>query len=193
MTLKSSKRHRTIYKHKNENGDLLCLKCLVYKQPLDFDINSQDSNCFYRDCKDRCCKECKKQQALKRRLSSRGKKDLDRLLLERWHGIKDRVKKQNLILDFDWIYLKELWNRQNGLCNLSNLPMTYIMNSGRIATNVSVDRIDSNQGYTKTNVQLVCMAVNQMKSDLTLEELIYFCNHIINTNENKNKTNTKKC
>lgn len=39
-------------------------------------------------------------------------------------------------------------------------------------------------GYTnKDNVQLVCMAVNQMKSDLTEEELFMFCNSIIS---NKN-------
>lgn len=57
--------------------------------------------------------------------------------------------------------------------------MTYKIDNGRSHTNVSIDRIDSDKGYTIDNVQLVCMAVNQMKSDLTNEELMYFCNNII--------------
>ena len=56
------------------------------------------------------------------------------------------------------------------------------MFKGRIFTNVSVDRIDSNKGYTKNNVQLVCMAINQMKSDMSIEELLYFCEHIVYNN-----------
>ena len=34
----------------------------------------------------------------------------------------------------------------------------------------SLDRIDSTKGYTEGNVQWVCLAVNQMKSDKTEEE-----------------------
>lgn len=51
--------------------------------------------------------------------------------------------------------------------------------SGRVPTNLSVDRIDSGLGYIKGNIQLVCMAANQMKSDLTIEQLKYFCKSIL--------------
>ena len=57
--------------------------------------------------------------------------------------------------------------------------MTFKMNNGRVNTNVSVDRIDSTKGYLQDNIQLVCMAVNQMKNDLEINELIYFCKQII--------------
>lgn len=70
---------------------------------------------------------------------------------------------------------RELWCKQNGLCAISNLPMTYIFNNGRIPTNVSVDRIDSKKGYTRDNVQLVCMAINQMKSDLDNNTFYNLC------------------
>lgn len=46
---------------------------------------------------------------------------------------------------------------------------------GRIPTNVSVDRIDSKKGYTRDNVQLVCMAINQMKSDLDNNTFYNLC------------------
>lgn len=57
--------------------------------------------------------------------------------------------------------------------------MTYAFNSGRVPTNVSVDRIDSNKSYTKNNIQLVCMAVNQMKSDLDMITFYRFCEAIL--------------
>lgn len=51
----------------------------------------------------------------------------------------------------------------------------FVFNDGRIPTNVSVDRIDSKKGYTRDNVQLVCMAINQMKSDLDNNTFYNLC------------------
>ena len=58
--------------------------------------------------------------------------------------------------------------------------MTYELDRGRIFTNVSIDKINPNLGYIKDNIKLVCMAVNQMKSDMSLQELYMFCESIIN-------------
>lgn len=125
------------------------------------------------------CKECKRNAYLRRKEKNRGSKDLNRLLYERFHGLKDRARKKDIQCNIDLQYLHELWNTQKGLCALSGIPMTYYFDSGRVPTNVSVDRIDSNLGYIKGNLQLVCMAVNQMKSDLTIEQLKYFCKSIL--------------
>jgi hypothetical protein len=76
-----------------------------------------------------------------------------------------------------------LWIHQSGICALSGIPMTFYFDSGRVPTNISVDRIDPKQGYIKGNLQLVCMAVNQMKSDLTIEQLKYFCRSILQNNK----------
>lgn len=110
---------------------------------------------------------------------NRGSKDLNGLLYERFHGLKDRSNKKNIDCNVDLQYLHELWDKQKGLCALSGIPMTYYFDSGRVPTNLSVDRIDSSLGYIKGNIQLVCMAVNQMKSDLTVEQLKYFCKSIL--------------
>ena len=91
----------------------------------------------------------------------------------------DRAKRKNWFCDITLNDLKELWDKQNGLCAISNIPMTYAFNSGRVPTNVSVDRIDSNKSYTKNNIQLVCMAVNQMKSDLDMITFYRFCEAIL--------------
>lgn len=92
---------------------------------------------------------------------------------------KGKRKYQSLEFDITKEYIKELYLKQDGKCAISNIPMTYISGSGKHATNISIDRIDSNKGYTKDNVQLVCSHVNMMKSDLSLEELYSFCKSIV--------------
>ena len=57
--------------------------------------------------------------------------------------------------------------------------MTFEFNKGRIATNVSIDQINPKKGYTTDNIQLVCMAVNQMKSDFDTDTLLMFCENIL--------------
>jgi hypothetical protein len=52
-------------------------------------------------------------------------------------------------------------------------------------TNISIDQINPNAGYIEDNIQLVCMAINQMKSDMSLEELYMFSEALIK-NKNKN-------
>lgn len=57
--------------------------------------------------------------------------------------------------------------------------MTHIAGSGRVPTNISIDRIDSSKGYLRDNVQFVCDIVNRMKSDMSLPELLFWCGNIL--------------
>lgn len=164
----------------NDCGNLLCYKCGQYLSLDNFDTNLEG---WYRSGRDRHCKQCKSNQYRRRKELDRGRLSLDRVLMNRWQGILERARKHGYLVNFDYNYLKELWILQNGKCAISKLDMTYELFNGRIFTNVSVDRIDSNKGYTKDNIQLVCMAVNQMKSDMSTEELLYFCEQIIYNNE----------
>lgn len=172
-------RLRTKLKQFDENGNLLCYSCRDYKPLTEFDKNKDR---WFRAEKDYRCKQCKREAYLKRKQRNKGSKNLDRLLYERFHGLKDRAKRKNIECSIDENYLYKLWEKQNGLCALSGIPMTYYFDSGRVPTNVSVDRINSNLGYIEGNLQLVCMAVNQMKSDLTIEQLKYFCRSILQNN-----------
>lgn len=179
----NTKRLRTKFKQYNDQNELYCYKCLNYKPITDFDTNSDKSN-WFREFKDKRCKNCKKLQYEKRRIKNRGDHGIERLLTERYCALRDRAKNKGLIVDFDRSYLKELWKIQKGKCAISGLPMTTLVFSGRVSTNISVDRKDSSKGYIKDNIQLVCMAVNQMKSNLTTEELLFFCKNIIQNYEN---------
>lgn len=85
---------------------------------------------------------------------------------------KRRAKKLKVEITKQDIH--DLYKKQNGICVISGIKMTHkaytrtvekrhIMNDN----NISVDRIDSNKGYTKDNIQLVCAVVNRMKSDMS--------------------------
>lgn len=172
--------------HIDTNGDILCTKCLTYKTEDEYDTNQ---SMWFRKYRDRRCKPCKKLQYDKRRVANRGDLGIERLLTERFAGLRDRAIRNGLVLDFDKEYLRELWVSQGQKCAISGVEMTTVFYSGRTPSNMSVDRIDSSKGYIKDNVQLVCMAVNQMKSDLTTEELLYYCKRIIDNYGKETNTN----
>ena len=95
------------------------------------------------------------------------------------HNAKKRAKKMDIEITCEDI--KNLYKKQNGLCALSGMTTTrdsymtkgnqYIINK----MNISIDRINSDLGYTKDNIQLVSAMINRMKSDLTSKEFIDFC------------------
>ena len=49
------------------------------------------------------------------------------------------------------------------------------------------DRIDKTKGYIIENVQLVCMACNQIKSDMSEDWMYYFCKNIVDNYENAHR------
>ena len=105
-------------------------------------------------------------------------------------GSRRRSKDKNMFNDLNLEYLLYLWSKQDGKCALTGIPMTYKFYEGRVNTNLSIDRIDSSKGYTKDNVQLVTMVANQMKNDLSVEELVEICKKLLETIKS-NESNTE--
>jgi hypothetical protein len=93
-------------------------------------------------------------------------------------------RKQDLGFNIDIGFLINLYESQEGKCAISGEEMTYLAGGGRKCTNISIDRIDSNKGYVRDNVQFVCDVVNVMKQQLTKDELILWCNKIIKNSKN---------
>ena len=61
-------------------------------------------------------------------------------------------------------------------CALTGLPLKFIDNTDFYGA--SLDRIDSNKGYTEDNVRLICKGLNYMKNMHTDEELFNFIKNI---------------
>lgn len=167
--------------HSHWKGNkLLCTACLKYWEVGDFTTNPQRR--MDREGRHCVCKVCQSIQAKERRKRLH-KDSLDKLLKERLNSIKTRCKEKGWSTDITLQYLKELLIEQDSCCAISGIKMTHLLSAGRVPTNLSIDRIDSSVGYTRGNVHFVCMAVNQMKSNLSMDLLIYFCKQIINNYE----------
>jgi hypothetical protein len=74
--------------------------------------------------------------------------------------------------DIDIVFLENLWQKQNGRCAISNIPLILggIMKPNR----ASLDRIDSNLGYLRNNVQFVAYSLNLGKQAFTDEQFRQF-------------------
>lgn len=159
-----------------------CSKCKLYLPADDFCSNR---SLTYRDGVNHYCKRCQ------RDLESDYRKNLpkeDGIKLKLKHclsGARSRAKRLNIEFNLTEEYIKYLWDKQNGLCALSGIPMTYQYENGPIETNASVDRIDSSEGYIIGNVQLTCWAVNRMKGQMDNEHLLYFCKNIVENNKKR--------
>lgn len=78
-------------------------------------------------------------------------------------------------------YLKALWEGQNGLCELSKLPM-FLPYSGEDWDLIgSLDRIDPDKGYIKGNVRWILNCVNTFKARQSDKFVIKVARAIANT------------
>lgn len=175
---------RTMQEHEWQDGKLLCHYCNEYKHIDEFSLKGSKSR--VRKGRRYICKQCGTLRQKKHNRSLPDGQKLEKCLKWRWLGARDRSKRDNIDFSLTLDEIKELWKVQEGTCALSGIKMTYELQNGRTPTNVSIDKIDHTKGYVAGNVQLVCMACNQIKSDLSEDEMYKFCKKIVEHYENKN-------
>lgn len=96
-----------------------------------------------------------------------------------------RAKDKNFDFDINRSDLISLYERQNRRCAITNLPIEFKAEYRKPFFNqVSIDRINSDIGYIKSNIQLVIKDINFMKHKLDLNEFKDLCNQIINHKRN---------
>ena len=79
---------------------------------------------------------------------------------------------------------------QDGKCSYSNLDVKFATKELRskdlkFVQTASVDRINPENGYTKSNIQIVHKKINAMKIDLTEKEFFEFIRLIVEKQKNK--------
>lgn len=107
--------------------------------------------------------------------------------------ITSRSKKSNREVKINAEDIYDLWIKQDKKCSLSGLPIDFInTNQGNInrkeskydlICTASPDRIDSNKGYTKDNVQLVHKDVNMIKKEYDQNYFLKLCQLITENNK----------
>ena len=90
-----------------------------------------------------------------------------------------RSTKNKTNKDFDLTLddLLDIWEKQNGKCIYTGWDLETISwkKRDRNPKQISIDRKDCKEGYTKDNIQLVCMIANLAKNNFGDEELFNFC------------------
>ena len=133
------------------------------------------------------CKKCQTEKTKKYTSTLNG--FIKKIYKDMYHNAEKRAKK--LLIDITCDDIHEMYNKQNGKCALSGLQLSHETYAYRDnehiinRMNISIDRINSNLGYTKDNVQLVGAIVNRMKTDLPDQEFINFCSIVAEFNKNK--------
>ena len=90
------------------------------------------------------------------------------------NGVKKRAIKTNKDYDLDETFIKKLLEeKQKNKCNLTNITIEVYDKKYEksLAHSASLDRIDSNLGYTKDNVQWISLGINYMKLDYDESEV----------------------
>jgi predicted secreted protein len=93
--------------------------------------------------------------------------------------IKENALRRKKSFSITIEYLQELWDKQDGRCALSNLPIFLNLGKKYQGHSASLDRIDSSKGYLVGNVQWVHRDVNFMKQSLSDGDFIFLCEIVV--------------
>lgn len=98
--------------------------------------------------------------------------------------LKNRAKSDNYEFNLTAKFLWTLFLAQNRKCALSGIDIhiTEVTWKKGFGT-ASIDRIDSNKGYTEDNVQWVHKDVNRMKMDFKVDYFVDLCRHVANVKD----------
>jgi hypothetical protein len=84
------------------------------------------------------------------------------------------IKKRNKNVDVTIEDLKNLWESQEGKCAYLNINLvlsSYSKIKKDPITSASLDRIDSNKGYEKGNLQWISRSMNYMKNNMSDQDV----------------------
>jgi hypothetical protein len=116
----------------------------------------------------------------------------DKLCITYYKKIESNAKKRGLEFNIDIDYLYNLYLNQNKKCALTGVDINIVSTSVRVKYHLntaSLDRINSDVGYVIGNVRWLHKSINQLKSDLSDDDLIYMCNLIIKHNPESSQQN----
>jgi len=158
------------------NGKAICKYCNTERDKDRFQsyISSYTDKRVY----DLKCYDCKNEARKEREEKIQLKCSLEEYFQTLIKGTKERIKNNSKIKESTITIedLKEIWNKQNGKCFYSGREMKYNFSRKelpKLSTHpekVSIDRVDSDRGYTKDNIVLCCTLVNLMKLDTKIED-----------------------
>lgn len=139
---------------------LCCRECSIQK-PLYLFYNRST----FRNNKEKLCKKCENKCKMKRRMAH----SQSQVILTKMNAAKNKALQRKAhgriqcgFFDIELDYVLEMIKKQQNRCVYSNKELSFSYNNRDV---ISIDRIDSNKGYTQGNIQILSSYVNWMKLD----------------------------
>lgn len=171
-----TKKYRRDFYPENYNRTLTCWDCKQTKVMRVFPYRKQ-----YKDNKEKRCKMCIRKNHTYRRDNHTIEQFINEILLATKRNSRLRESRGRKECGTNTITLEDvlsLKSKQNNKCIYSGRALVWEKNNPDKA---SIDRIDSNKGYTLDNIQLVTHLVNQAKSNLDNETFYHLVKDIYKT------------
>lgn len=89
-------------------------------------------------------------------------------------SVRYRSREKGFEHDLDLQFLKDLWEKQDGKCAVTGIPLVLENKITNPNFSASLDRVDSSKWYIKENVHFVSTTVNFAKNKFSLETLEEF-------------------
>jgi hypothetical protein len=102
----------------------------------------------------------------------------------RWY-IKSVKARKNKEYNIDCEYLKELWEKQGGICPITKKKLelrTHSYENKSQPYSASLDRIDNSKGYIKGNVRFVALIFNYARNKFEDDQVLEFCKAVASEN-----------
>lgn len=147
----------------------ICPKCKCEKEIGDFYLNRR------KNVHLSWCKKCTKNRAVdSRRALYHSDNVEDRLKMTFYNLLVHAKFRKKIEFSITVDTLKNIYKSQNGKCYYTGTPMKikHPNDPQRDPFIISLDRIDSNRGYTPENVVLCCWGINSLKG-ANSPELMY--------------------
>lgn len=125
------------------------------------------------------CKSCASKRTAAKHPPPINRKGCSGLSGTHYLAIKFGASRRNIPFEVSPEFLWNLFEKQKGKCALTGVDIILInkIKNNNVDWNVvtaSLDRKDSNKGYTEDNVQWVHKEINRLKNNYSLEELLYW-------------------
>lgn len=97
--------------------------------------------------------------------------DLEYFFRDRLVTIRSRAAVYQVFCYLEVHHLMEIYERQQGKCFYTGVPLNLHRGTKKLPDGLSVDRIDNMGPYTSRNVVLCTNKANTVKSNLTMDEI----------------------
>jgi len=137
-------------------------------------------------CSEKCRKQHESESHKRNRKFSEGRKWKTPIELNLSYTAKGaicRAKKHGMPCNITTDFIVGLLRKQN--CSCARTGISFVLNDtgrqvgARSPWSASIDQINPSEGYTKDNVQLVCLMYNMCKNTWTDKEVKYFAQQLI--------------